>query len=101
MLCDKWSEKPIHWLKHYEVNEYLTRYKITINDLPIVENYSGETPCIICGDPGQLHHWAPQAYTQAFGIEEYFLWPTEYLCIKHHKLWHTIVTPELTTWEKE
>jgi hypothetical protein len=65
-----------------------------IGDLPTVQNSSKKTPCIICGEPGEEHHFAPRIVADAFG-DDWEKWPTAFLCIKHHLLWHRVVTPHL------
>lgn len=48
--------------------------------------------CHVCGDKDvELHHIAPR---HLFG-SECELWPTVYLCKKHHKQWHDLVTPNM------
>lgn len=63
-----------------------------IEDLPIVNDYSNASPCIICGEPGEWMHWAPQALAARFG-PDWTKWPQDPLCVKHHTLWHRIVWP--------
>lgn len=49
--------------------------------------------CEVCGATGgEYHHWAPQ---YLFG-KDADKWPTSYLCRKCHKLWHDLVTPEMS-----
>lgn len=93
--CDRWAEKPIRWLGHEYLSAQLKRlYGATLDQIPAVEDYSGEHPCVICGAPGEVHHWAPRAYKDEFG-DDWWDWPTAPLCRKHHRLWHRVVTPEL------
>jgi hypothetical protein len=66
-----------------------------MGDIPLVADYSAENTCVICGQPGETHHWAPQAMSEQFG-DDWFHWPVCPLCQGHHRLWHQIVTPELT-----
>ena len=94
--CDRWAVWPVNWIKHEYLSAYLEPY--CIDDIPIIADYSDQTPCVICGEPGQLHHFAPQAWSARFG-PEWHLWPCAYLCDKHHQLWHKIVTPVLTKWK--
>src|SRR5574340_592934 len=65
---------------------------INIDELPVIENYSSQEQCIVCGAVGaELHHWAPK---HLFGdtAEAY---PKSYLCHHHHMLWHDLVTPDM------
>ena len=94
--CDHWAAWPVNWIKHEYLATFLEPYHI--DDIPIIADYSDRTPCVICGEPGQNHHFAPQAWSDRFG-PEWHLWPCAYLCAKHHKLWHGVVTPGLTKWE--
>jgi hypothetical protein len=101
MICDRWAKKPVQWLKHDELCQWLqSRWRAGLDDIPIVNDYSDQTPCAICGAPGQWHHWAPQAWAEQFG-EEWTKWPCTYLCERHHQLWHRIVTPALVGWKKD
>jgi hypothetical protein len=88
--CERWAVKGKPFLSH----GWLQARNIQPNEIPIIADYSHETPCVICGEPGELHHWAPQALNNQGG-EEWHRYPTEYLCRYHHRLWHMIVTPEL------
>lgn len=92
--CERWAERPIRWLSHEQLTVELGRYRATIEDVPIIKDESEERPCIICGAPGEYHHWAPQALSGAFG-HEWVRWPGAWLCMYHHRLWHRVVTPML------
>lgn len=47
--------------------------------------------CARCGEEGAAeHHWAPKHL-----FDDAYSWPTSYLCKKHHKEWHTKVTPQM------
>ncbi len=63
--------------------------------LPITEDYVGQfARCIVRGceaDDVELNHFAPQAI---FGPDA-DLWPTGYLCVRHHREWGERVTPQL------
>ena len=89
----------MHWLSHAELREKLERRGYTFDDIPTVENYSSLQPCAICGKPGEIHHWAPQAWADDFG-EDWTRWPTAPLCLEHHQKWHRIVTPSLVYHDK-
>jgi len=94
--CNHWAENPIKWLKYPEVSVYLENWGKSIIDIPILEDRSKENPCMICGEPGERHHLAPQAYKEEFG-EEWDTWPILNLCKYHHTKWHKIITPSLVT----
>lgn len=52
-----------------------------------------DSRCCVCGAAGvELHHFAPRSLAAHFG-DEWHNWPTAYLCVTHHRLWHEIVTP--------
>ena len=92
---DHWAENPKRSLPHADVIQVLNRYGVTIEDLSVIEDYRSEKyRCVICGDPAEDHHWAPQALADAFG-DDWHKWPHAPLCVKHHRQWHDIVTPEL------
>lgn len=92
--CNRWAESPARWLKHVEVEALLDPYNVTLGELAIVADYRDAQACVVCGEPGELHHWAPQAYADQFG-DEWYLYPMAPLCPRHHRLWHEIVTPDL------
>lgn len=96
-ICDKWAQKPVIWLKHETVNEYLAQWHYSLDKIIVVADFSNDTHCVVCGRPGiEYNHWAPRAYKDRFG-EDWSSYPGDYLCIYHHHLWHTIMTPESTT----
>ncbi len=72
--------------------DYVTHVlRISIESLPVVERFDTSTApvCAVCGQPGvEYHHWAPR---HLFADAE--LWPGDYLCAKHHRHWHDVVTP--------
>ncbi len=92
--CQRWAVTPVRWISYYEAERLLKPYGANIGQIPVVEDYSNRLPCIICGAPGELHHWAPQSLKSCFG-EEWSKWPLAPLCVKHHLLWHQLVTPTL------
>ena len=94
LSCQRWAENPMKWLKYPVVRKYLDFFGKSIVDIPILENRSDTNPCVICGEPGECHHLAPQAYKKEFG-EEWETWPIFNLCRYHHSKWHRIITPEL------
>lgn len=95
--CDRWAEIPPKWLPHRELEARLSKQGGRLEDIPIVEDHSDQQPCCVCGEPGQYHHWAPQAMSEQFG-EDWYKWPGKYLCPRHHTQWHRIVTPDLIGW---
>lgn len=47
--------------------------------------------CAVCGEQGvEHHHWAPQEF-----FADADLWPMEWLCKKHHDLWHEIMKAQV------
>jgi hypothetical protein len=92
--CERWAEYPIRWLKRSELEERLAKQGTRIDQIPLLDDYSDRQPCIICGAPGEWHHWAPQSMSENFA-PDWFKWPGAYLCREHHMLWHHVVTPEL------
>jgi hypothetical protein len=47
--------------------------------------------CAVCGDRAvEMHHWMPRGISNDADS-----WPKDYLCKKHHDLWHRLVTPNL------
>ena len=67
------------------------KLKISLDEIPVVDDFSHELPCVICGQPGEYHHWAPQSLAEFFG-NDWQKWPGSALCRKHHNQWHSIVT---------
>lgn len=54
-----------------------------------------DVACVVCGKKGaELHHFAPQSLKEYFG-ENWCKWPTAYLCVMCHRLWHSAVTPHM------
>jgi len=82
---------------HFIPHDILRQYNIEPNRLPIMENYSHNEPCIVCGNPmTELHHFAPR-----YLFEDADKWPTAYLCKPHHKQWHDRVTPNMCENKRE
>lgn len=98
--CDRWAENPPKWIRHEDANKLLRQWCAEIDDLPIVEDHSDRQLCIICGEPGQNHHFAPKVLAEAFG-GDWGKWPEVNLCLKHHRLWHDTVTSGLHRSSKE
>ena len=93
--CNRWAETPPRWIPHEIVNIELFNHGKVIGNIPVVADYSNASNCVICGQPGEYHHWAPQALSEPFG-EDWNNWPGVHLCIRHHLQWHKIVTPQLS-----
>lgn len=75
-------------------HEKLKTNDINIENIPIVEDYSNQVKCAVIGcteKGGEYHHFAPR---YIFGAEA-DNWPTAYLCLTHHKQWHTLITPNM------
>jgi len=90
----RWALTPPQWIKHDILRRQLAKQGAAPEDIPVVGDWSDAIPCVICGEPGEVHHWSPQAYSEYFG-DGWHLWPTAALCRLHHRQWHEIVTPEL------
>ena len=85
------GDKPGIWIRKQE----LIDNGVDLDHLPSV---SPDNPpvCCHCGSlTGEIHHWAPQALFSDAGD-----WPRDYLCPACHKLWHSIVTPQLIPQEE-
>jgi hypothetical protein len=72
-------------------------YKVKPEELPVARDRGIDChPCAICGSRyTEYHHWAPSFLRDSFG-EDYNKWPGTWLCREHHKLWHKIVTPNMS-----
>lgn len=80
--------KPVKYIPHVQIKSA----KIDLETLPVASNYSGHEVCAVCGSPyAERHHWAPRHLFQDADS-----WPQDYLCDKHHKMWHDIVTPNMS-----
>jgi protein-arginine kinase activator protein McsA len=92
--CQDAIDKAPHWIKH----DQLTTAKIDPETLPVAGDYRQQHACAVCGSVGtEYHHFAPK---HLFG-DEADLWPTAYLCLRHHHQWHTLVTPEMSRRRKD
>lgn len=94
LSCDRWAENPPQWIPHSTISKICADYGKTRYDIRVVHDYSQNMPCVVCGAPGEWHHWAPRAFQDDFG-DDWTQWPGASLCKFHHDLWHTIVTPAL------
>jgi hypothetical protein len=90
--CKRWAELPVRWQPHDLLIPALAKQGATIDNLPVVNDRSHTAPCVICGEPGEWMHWAPQALAEQFG-PEWGKWPQDPLCVKHHRQWHDTVWP--------
>lgn len=99
ITCDRWAINPTKWIPHAILKLALEKQGKSIDDIPCLNDYSSQCPCIVCGHPGEVHHWAPQALKERFGAN-WTDWPTNCLCREHHHLWHTVVTPYLVKHRK-
>lgn len=78
------------WMEGWSLGQ-----RARFNNERLIKDLSARQVCAVCGEPGtEYHHWAPQAYRDRFG-PEWNHWPTVFLCRKHHRQWHEIVTPTL------
>jgi len=88
--CEKRAEKK--FIKH----EIIEGSGYVIDEIRIKEDYSNQTPCIICGEPGEFHHWMPQAFIKEYSLNSKWYRIGDFLCHHHHvDIWHDIVTPGL------
>jgi hypothetical protein len=73
--------------------------KLLALTLPVIRDNRevyGETPAVACDHcnnlgPIETHHWAPRAL-----FDDAYDWPTSDLCPACHRLWHRVVTPNLS-----
>jgi hypothetical protein len=80
--------------RKYIAHEKLKASNIDIESIPIVEDYSDQIKCAVIGCVeigGEYHHFAPKHLFS----DEADNWPTAYLCLKHHRQWHDLVTPKM------
>lgn len=81
-------DSPIKYIAHSKINAQ----GIEINKIPILNNYSLDHICSVCGTVGAaLHHFAPRYIFK----DEADKWATGYLCETCHKKWHDLVTPRM------
>lgn len=87
-LCNRSIDNPTKYIKHEPIKEY----GIDLDELPVIENYSGSFLCAVCQSPyAEYHHWLPRHLS-----EEADLWPGAYLCQRHHAFWHQLLTPDMS-----
>lgn len=62
--------------------------RVQVDDLSIIaDNRRPERACAHCGALGtEQHHWAPWHL-----FEDADSWPTSYLCVPCHRLWHRTI----------
>lgn len=92
--CHRYARRSNQWIGYDILEIWIQHNKIPpIDELPIfADKRTDEIQCFVCGHLGaELHHFAPTSLKNYFGNVE--LWPKEYLCDEHHKLWHSILTP--------
>ena len=59
------------------------------------------TPCRRCGtyERLELHHWLPEHISKINNLPWHYSsssWPTDILCQECHRLWHKLVTPNMS-----
>lgn len=61
--------------------------------IPVLTHHN-VTPCERCGseEGSEVHHWAPFHL-----FDDADKWPTSHLCKACHSLWHSIVTPNMSS----
>jgi hypothetical protein len=61
--------------------------------LPVWADANHKIPCEHCGEKNgvEFHHWAPRHL-----FDDADAWPTAWLCVKCHQLWHRVVTPNMS-----
>jgi len=70
---------------------------VDMADLALYDSGYRNPGCARCGDPDtELHHYFPQSLARQ-ADENPDEWPAEYLCARHHGMWHDAVTPKLVT----
>lgn len=92
--CEKPAIKGSKLIGHEVINHWINGglLRATVDDIPVVNDYSTKQFCEVCGVQGaEVHHFAPQALADLFG-DNWYLWPVAYLCKPHHDLWHSVVT---------
>jgi hypothetical protein len=81
-------DSPIKYIAHDKIKSE----NIDINKIPILNNYSLNHVCSVCGTVGAaLHHFAPRYIFK----DECEKWAKGYLCESCHKKWHDLVTPRM------
>ena len=91
--CNRCAELPFRSIPYSEAQQIMEKHGKCLNDIPKVQPHA-TIPCMICGEPAEMHHWAPVALQKHFG-DDWRDWPVGELCQRHHNLWHQIVTPRL------
>jgi len=68
---------------------FLPKKEYNLDDLPLFEDYTEDAHgCEVngCTNRGsEYHHFAPEHL-----FEDFNDWPTGWLCMEHHDLWHKI-----------
>lgn len=94
------------WLPAKLVSEFLTYWSArlptsnlpsSIDKLPILQDYTGQEPCAICGSLAtEYNHFMPQVFREDADVTaEWKAWDAlgAWLCDHHHRLWHRKVAP--------
>jgi hypothetical protein len=90
-ICKRNASGTAKWIAH----EPVINYKIDIDQLPINEDGRIEH-CAVCGEIGvDNHHWLPRYLAEKVD-EDAEKWPQAWLCKKHHKEWHDLLTPNMS-----
>lgn len=89
LFCKKCNSK----LAHSVSKKFIKNNNIQIYDQYINPKNKIKKCCVHgCINKGaERHHWAP-----SFLFPDSDRWPTDYLCVHHHKLWHKVVTPNMS-----
>jgi len=93
--CERIVNNGQMYLPHENVNNFLSKWSRTVEDLEIIADYSQDMPaCEICGAIGvESHHFAPRAMKNDFA-PHWTKWPTINVCRDCHQLWHRLLTPQ-------
>jgi len=91
-------------IPHDTITEWMSTWTDTQKDAFYIKrlrnDYRGDIECAVChARGGELHHWAPQSLADYFG-DDWSDWPQVYLCRKHHRQWHEIVTWYMSGFEQ-
>ena len=92
--CNRHANQRHYWISHKTIKRWQGEGRLPDNleQIPVIADYRENVSCVVCGRPGaEYHHFAPQSLADFFG-DDWHLWPTAYLCRKHHDQWHDIVT---------
>lgn len=82
--CERHAWGRVYYIPHKQAG-------MPLEEIPLFQDYMKHNPpCVVCHsrEGTELHHFAPR---HIFGTEEAERWPKEYLCVKHHRVWHESV----------